>query len=82
MKPNPVYAIDKKGNYLRFDSQKEAAQNLNISQQMISQVARNIHPTAKGYVFIRAEEIETKDENGVTKLDANKLTEILKKHNK
>ncbi len=78
-KPNPVYAIDKKGNYQRFNSQKEAAKNFNISEQMISQTARNFHPTAKGYVFIRAEEIEKADANGNITVNTQEIGEKLSK---
>ncbi len=72
-KISPIYAIDKQGNYQKFSTQKEAAEKLNLLSSDISNVITGIRKTVSSYTFVRAEEVETKDENGNVTVDQEKI---------
>ena len=60
----PVYAIDSKGNYQRFNSGYEAAQKLGVTAPEISRSAANRFHKAGGYFIVNADEIESTDDDG------------------
>ena len=60
----PIYAIDFQGNIQRFDNVASAVGVLCIDKDMISKVLRHAKETSRGYVFVRAFDIELRDENG------------------
>ena len=76
-KYKPIYAIDKHGNYLKFDSHIKAAKNLGLIAGSIHDVVLGKNNTCGGYAFVDALEIETKDKNGNTVVDTNKVREIV-----
>lgn len=69
----PLYAVDEQGNYEKFPGRKEAADKLNANGSSITQCLQGKRFKAAGYFFIRADEIESKDENGNVSVDKVKL---------
>lgn len=67
----PIYSIDFNGNIQRFSCAKDAYKNLNISKNMVDQILAGILETIKGHTFIRAFDVEMRDENGKLLLDEN-----------
>ncbi len=74
---HPIYAIDKQGNFKKFSNQFEAAQNLGISRQRISQVLSSATSSCGGYYIVPADEIETKNEEGKVSIDKTKIENLL-----
>ena len=78
----PIYAIDFQGNMQRFDSVANAVEVLRIDKDMISKVLRHTKKTSRGYVFIRAFDVELRDKNGkLLKGEDNKTIVDMKKIN-
>lgn len=76
-KPIPIYAIDKNGQYTRFESKYKASKTLDIDIRHIAQVlSKELNKTAE-YTFVYPDEIETEIENGKTIVDRKKLSEIV-----
>lgn len=71
----PFYAIDKNGNYQKFDEKKEAVTQLQINGSSISQCLNGKRNTAGGYMFILASDIERTTPTGKVKIDKKKLEE-------
>lgn len=60
----PIYSIDFNGNIERFDSPKDAYGKVDVSNSRINQILENTLETSKGYTFVRAFDVELRDENG------------------
>lgn len=67
----PIYSIDIDGNIQRFDCAQDMSKKLNINLDRISQILSENMETTKGYTFIRAFDVEMRDENGNLLLDEN-----------
>ena len=59
-----LYAIAKDGSYTRFSSRKEAADTLKLDPPSITHCLNGRGKTVGGYIFVRASDVETIDENG------------------
>lgn len=62
----PFYAVDKDGNYTKFERNKDASQTLGIFHSAITKCLAGERDTANGYAFVFADEVEEIDENGNT----------------
>lgn len=60
----PIYSIDFDGNMERFDSPKDAYGKVAVSNSRINQILEDTLETSKGYTFVRAFDVELRDENG------------------
>ena len=74
---SPIYAVDEKGNYIKFATRKEAAETLHIDGPSISACLSGKTNRAGNYTFVRADEIEEKDEKGEIIIPKAKIREIL-----
>lgn len=74
-KHKKIYAIDKDGNYLVFNSRKEASETLGVDATSITGCLKGKVKHAKGYVFVRANDIEEK--NMTEEILRKKIREIL-----
>ncbi len=72
-----IYIIDKKGNYKKFDSQADAAKFLDCSREMVRRALHN-KVRAKGYLVVKASDVETKLVNSGKVVDRTKITKILR----
>lgn len=79
-KMQPIYAVDYQGNLLRFDNIIEAEKNLNIARELITSVLLDKAKVKSGYTFVKAFEIEERDENAKLRYDENHNPIILQKH--
>lgn len=75
---SPVYAIKRDGTYLRFKSQKEAADTLGLNKRSIQHCIQGEYAQTGGYAFARAFEIEKTREDGTTYVSKQLLSEYLK----
>ncbi len=73
-----IYLVDKDGNYRKFPSVKEASEELGVDNTHISKNLNGKIKSYKGYVFLYAYDLETKDENGRTYIDTDKIDEVKK----
>lgn len=74
-----IYAIDKYGNYQKFDSQVAAAKKLDLNVSII-QLGRNLHSDgifSSGYTFVYPEEIEEIDEQGSVVVSEEKVKKLI-----
>ncbi len=71
-----IYAIDKTGKYIKFPSISTAAEELNVSNNIISMHLSNQIQNPFKYAFVRANDVEIKNKDGTTQLDTEKLEEI------
>ena len=60
----PFYAVDKEGNYQKFERNKDASQTLGIFHSAITNCLAGERDTANGYAFVFADEVEEIDEDG------------------
>lgn len=60
----PIYSIDFDGNLERFASPKDAYGKVAVSNSRINQILEDTLETSKGYTFVRAFDVELRDENG------------------
>lgn len=67
----PVYSIDSEGNIQRFNCAKDMSKKLNITLDRISQVFSQNIDTARNYTFVKAFDVELRDEKGNLLLDEN-----------
>ena len=74
-----IYAIDKKGNYKKFQTISDASKELDIDRRAISSALSNKHKTANGYFFVHANTLELSDENGNITVDSKKIKELIEK---
>lgn len=76
--PNAIYSIDKFGNYKKFEKGSDAIKELGFPEQTgcISQCINGNQKSTHGYTFVKATEVEIKDENGTVTIDENKIKEI------
>lgn len=76
--PNAIYSIDKFGNYKKFEKSSDAIKELGFPEQTgcISQCINGNQKSTHGYTFVKATEVEIKDENGTVTIDENKIKEI------
>ena len=76
--PNAIYSIDKFGNYKKFEKSSDAIKELGFPEQTgcISQCINGNQKSTHGYTFVKATEVEIKDENGTVTVDKNKIEEI------
>lgn len=72
-----VYAVNKKGECLKFDNMKILSKELNIPRKSIWLCSQGAYSTTHGYVIAKAEELEKEDKNGEVSIDKIKLKEIL-----
>lgn len=70
-KNQPFYSVDIDGNIQRFDCASSAAEALEIQTPKIYRIAAGTPKTAKGYVFLKAFDIERRDKHGKILLDEN-----------
>ena len=70
-KKMPIYAINHKGEYIRFDNHKEASKELGIVYSSIASILDNQKSIAKGWTFISAFEIEKRNKHGKILQDQN-----------
>ena len=76
-KKTPVYSIDPKGNCKRYESKTQAAYDLGVTQPVVSRAASRKYYKAGGYVIVKPEEIESKDENGRVFVDNSKVKNVI-----
>ena len=60
----PFYAVDKSGNYFKFERKSEAEASLGILHSSIKKCLDGERDSAKGYMFFYADEVESIDEKG------------------
>ncbi len=79
-----IYVVDKKGNYKKFSSRKEAMEAIGCSYGAITHILRGNYgaKTIKGYSVIEARELETKDKKGNITVNKEKIKELIKNLNK
>jgi len=73
--PVPIYAINNRGEIIKFNTIGSAARELNISSWNISNNLREVTETAGGYAFIRVDEAEIVNPDGTTSINHKKLAE-------
>lgn len=79
VKDQIIYAVDKEGNYQKFNSIAEASQKLDIKPSLLGSCIKNPDKhTQKGMCFFPASKVEYKNEAGEFQLDAMKLIEYSK----
>ena len=71
----PFYSIDKDGNYIRFNTRKEAEEQLSLAKSNIAECLQGKRITTHGYSFFYADDIERADELGNAVVDEDKLNE-------
>lgn len=67
----PIYMIDIHGTIHRFDKPTQAIEELHISQSQISELLNKNKGTVKGYVAIRAFDVDLRNESGALLKDKN-----------
>ena len=77
----PFYAVDKDGNYTRFESHTEACHALNLDNPDIRKCLEGNRFTTNGYAFIYTDRVEETDENGNTIVKINFPQEIFEHRN-
>lgn len=65
----PVYAIDNKGKYTRYDSYAIAAKELSLQKRIVARCANGDVHTTGAFTFIKAEDFEIRDEDNNPVLD-------------
>ncbi len=74
---NVVYAIDKEGNYQRFEDRLQAQEALGINKASIADCLNGKYKTSHGYVFAFPWEVEIRLEDGSFVVDEDKIQEKL-----
>lgn len=59
----PIYSIDSSGNFERHSSIMVASEKTGISRTLISQILTGIRGASRNYTFIKAFDVEKRDEN-------------------
>ena len=77
-----LYAVDKQGNYKKYESRKEASIDLGITHGNITGVLYKEHDYAKGYSFIPANEVEKLDADGNIYVDTDIIEKLRQAANK
>lgn len=67
----PLYSIDFSGNIQRFNDIKDATEKTGISKSDISCILSGKTEISRGYTFVKAFDVESRDENGKLMLDEN-----------
>ncbi len=73
-----VYAIDEYGFYRKFSGIRKAARELSLEPANVSRCLNGGQKRVGNYAFVRAEDIETVDENNRVTVDTEKLRQINK----
>lgn len=60
----PFYAVNKAGNYYKFERKSDAEASLNVLHSSIKKCLDGERDSAKGFLFFYADEVESKDEQG------------------
>ncbi|MBE7705296.1 MAG: hypothetical protein E7Z90_05745 [Cyanobacteria bacterium SIG29] len=60
----PFYAIDKNGEYQKFERNSDASKTLGVHHSKITQCLNGQRDTTGGFAFVFADEAESFDENG------------------
>ena len=69
----PAYLVDSEGNYEKYFGLKECAIDLNIRTNSISAVLKNRSKSAKGYFFIKTNDVEKLDDSGKVVADEDSI---------
>lgn len=72
----PIYAIDENGRYQRFSGIRKAARELNVESANISRCLSGNANRAGNYAFIRAEEVESKNQHNFTVIDTERIRKV------
>ena len=73
---NPIYLFNPQGSFSRFDNVKEASRACNYDVSCVYRALRD-DEFHRGYKFVRGREIETKDSNGNSYIDIEKLRQVV-----
>ena len=60
----PFYAVDKNGNYIKFERNRDAVHELGVNHSTVKDCLDGKRDTTGGYAFFYADEVEQIDENG------------------
>ncbi len=74
---NTLYAIHKNGTYERYNSQLEASEKLGIAPSRISNCITGRKNTAGDYTFVKALDVQVRNDDGSYYVDEEKINEIL-----
>lgn len=75
-----LYAIDKDGNFKRFDNRADAIKMLGISATAICDVIAGRRKYSKGWTFVNAYDFETRYKDGTIVTDEDKIKELAVKN--